>query len=161
MSDEPESLADELGVEGLGRVVFGNRGRLFSAAGRKAPIAEFAGDFLIMHPADKPFTEQGGSEDIKQPVSDRGVLIDELGNEKRVSAAKFHGQTLYWLAEQKPGSSRNYVCWFDEDGKVRKIYMGESAITVDIAFKLRNRTHDGELSIFEDLSKEPRPEQDT
>jgi hypothetical protein len=156
MSDEPENLADELGVEGLGRVVFGNRGRLFSAAGRKAPIAEFAGDFLIMHPPDKPFAEQGASEVIEQPVSERGVLIDELGNEKKLPTAKFHGQPLFWFHEKKPGSSRNYVCWFDEDGKAQKIYMGESAITVDVAFKLRNRTHDGELSIFEDLSKEPR-----
>jgi len=158
MSDESESLADELGVEDLRRVVFGNRGRLFSAAGRGAPIVEFAGDFLIMHPPDKPFAEQGTSEEIEQHVSERGVLIDELGNEKKVSAAKFHGQTLFWLAEQWPGSSRNYVCWFDEDGKPQKIYMGEQAITVDVAFKLRNRTHDGELSIFEDLSKEPRPD---
>lgn len=158
MSDEPESLADELGVEDLRKIIFGNRGRMFSAAGKDAPIAEFAGNFLIMHPPDKPFAEQDASETVEQHVSERGVLVDELGSEKTVPAAKFHGKPLFWLAEQRPKTSRNYVGWFDDDGNAKKIYMGEQAITVDIAFKLRNRTHDGELSIFEDLSTEPRKE---
>ncbi len=156
MSDEPESFADELGVKDLRTLIYGKRGKLFSAAGKDAPIAEFDGNFLVMHPADKPFIEDGQAEDIVLQVNDRGVLVDELGSEKKVPAAKFHGKPLFWLAEKKPGTSRNYVVWFDDDGKAQKIYMGEQGITVDVAFKLRNRTHDGELSIFDDLSKEPR-----
>lgn len=156
MPDDPQPLADELGVEDLSRIVFGNRGRLFSAAGKSAPIAEFAGNFLVMHPPDKPFVDEGPAEEIVIHASDRGVMLDELGNEKKITGAKFRGNELYWLAEKKPGTTRCLVGFFDEEGKVHHIYMGEQPITTDIAFKLRNRTHDGELSIFEDLSTEPR-----
>ena len=59
---------------------------------------------------------------------------------------------MYCLWEQKPGTSKHYAGWFDDDQKIRLIYLGGEPLTTEMVFKLRNKTHDGELAIFPDLT---------
>src|ERR1700738_1990933 len=82
----PLPLVDELGVEDLQDPIFGGRGRLFSTAGRDSPVAEFTKDFLVLHPPQLPFEEsgQGESEDIVINVDESGILLDELGRQKKI-----------------------------------------------------------------------------
>jgi hypothetical protein len=42
-----------------------------------------------------------------------------------------------------------------QEGELQKLYFEGEPVTTDIIFKLRNKTHDGELSIYSDLSTEP------
>src|SRR5262249_26976911 len=94
-----KSLAEELGIETIHVPIFGGRGRLFSAAGKHSPVAEFNKEFLVLHPPHKPFTEIGESEDIVINVDKRGVLQDELGRPKVISGAKYKGNQLWFLGE--------------------------------------------------------------
>jgi len=153
-------LAEELGIEDISCPVFGGRGRLFSAAGPSSPIAEFTQDFLVLHPPQKPFEEDGPAEEIAIRCNEQGVLLDELGQPKQIVGAKFHGRSLWFSGEQKEGTLRHYVIWFDKLNAPHKLYAlrprsdgtsGLEALTSDTIFKLRNRTHDGELSVFPDL----------
>ncbi|HMO22000.1 MAG TPA: hypothetical protein PKC98_13670, partial [Candidatus Melainabacteria bacterium] len=57
-SGEDISLVDELGIVDLDIPVYGGRGRVFSAAGRNAPVAEFTEDFLVLHPPQRPFEDE-------------------------------------------------------------------------------------------------------
>jgi hypothetical protein len=150
------SLVDELGIEDLADPLAGGRGRLFSAAGRLSPVAEFTERFLVMHPPQLPFQEfdQGPAEDIVFHCDEMGILLDELGRQKRIAGAKFRGKSLYWLAERKPGTTKHYAGWFDESGKPHLLFVNDEPITTDIVFRLRNKTHDGELSIFPDLASD-------
>src|SRR3990167_7684466 len=116
MTDEAKPLAEELGVKDLRELIFGSKGRLFSAAGKLSPIAEFTDGFVVLHPPDKPLDQQGPAEEIALHASDRGVLLDDLGNEKAVAGAKFRGQKIFWLDEQQRGTTRHYAGWFDESG---------------------------------------------
>ncbi|MBI4534009.1 MAG: hypothetical protein HY711_08670 [Candidatus Melainabacteria bacterium] len=152
MTDEPKPLAEELGVKDLRELIFGKKGRLFSAAGKLSPIAEFTEQHVVLHPPDKPLKDEGPAEDIVLHVSERGVLLDDLGAEKTIAGAKFRGQKVYWLAEQQPGTTRHYAGWFDQSGKPHLLYTKGEPLTTDMAYRYRNRTHDGELSIFEDLT---------
>lgn len=151
-ADQDLPLVDELGVEDLRELIFGKRGRLFSAAGRQAPVAEFTDDFLVLHPPQKPFAESGATEDIVSHVDDRGVLLNEVGAPRKIAGAKFKGRELWWLGERMPGTLRHYVGWFDDAGKSHKLYINGEAITTEVAYRMRNRTHDGELSIFPDIT---------
>ena len=152
--DDDIPLVDELGVKDIRRVLFGGHGRLFSAAGRESPIVEVDDDFLIMHPAGKPFDSEGKSEDIKLQVSKRGVLLDELDREKSVPGAKYKGHSLWCLGERKPGTSKFFVAWFDESGKPHLLTFKGEKMTADHAFRLRNKTHDGELTINEEVGSD-------
>lgn len=152
----PDELpfVDELGIEDIDEPVFGGRGRMFSAAGRFSPLAEFTEDKLIMHPPQLPFSEatEGPAEDILTVVDNRGVLLDELGTPKHIAGAKFKGQSLWYLGEQLPGTTKYLVAWFDEQGRSHKLFVNEEPLTVDVVFRLRNKTHDGELSFFADVT---------
>ena len=150
--EEIVPLVDELGVQDLRELIFGNRGRLFSAAGREAPVAEFTEEFVILHPPQKPFEEIGSSEDIVIHVDDRGVLLNEIGQPRKISGAKFGGAELWWLGERAPGSIKHYAGWFDESGNVHRLLVNGEPITTEAVYRMRNRTHDGELSIFPDVS---------
>ena len=152
--DDDIPLVDELGVKDIRRVLFGGHGKLFSAAGRQSPIAEVEDDFLILHPADKPFGHTGNTEEIKILVSKRGVLLDELGNEKNVPGAKYKGHPLWCIGERKPGTSKFLVVWFDEKGNAHPLTYKGDLMTVDLAYRLRNRTHDGELTINDDVGSD-------
>lgn len=156
-TDEALSLADELGIEDLFDPIFGGRGRLFSAAGRNSPVAEFTPKHLILHPPQKPFEEVGDEDDIAARVDGRGVLLDDFQQPKRISGAKFRGNALYWLGKQKLGTLRYFAGWFDEQGRPHMLFVNGEPITVDIVFRLRNKTHDGEISIFPDLESDDKP----
>jgi hypothetical protein len=146
-----KSLVDELGIKDLSEPVVGGRGRLFSAAGRNSPVVEFTNQFVVMHPPQKPYEDTGPSEVITRHSNAQGILLDELGIAKKIPGAKFQGHQLYWLGEQKPGTLRHFTGWIDDKGTIHKLYVHGDLITTDIAFRLRNKTHDGELSIFPDL----------
>lgn len=145
-------LIDELGVQDLRELIFGKRGRLFSAAGRESPVAEFTSDFLVLHPPQKPFEEIGSSEDIIIHVDDKGILLNEIGQARKIAGAKFGGAELWWLGERAPNSIKHYAGWFDDKGKVHKLYINGEPITTEVVYRMRNRTHDGELSIFPDVT---------
>jgi hypothetical protein len=152
--NKPVNFADELGIIDISEPVFGGRGRLFSAAGRNAPVAEFTSDFLVLHPPQKPFNEDGPAEVITSHQDNRGVLLDELGREKTIPGARFRGQQLYWLAECKPDTLKHIAGWVDEQNRAHRLFSEDEVMLVDDVFKLRNRTHDGELSIYPHLSTE-------
>src|SRR5262249_41811148 len=130
----------------------GNRGRLFSAAGRNAPVAEFTDDFLVLHPPQKPFEEIGETEDIIIHVDDRGVLLNEIGQARKIAGAKFGGAELWWLGRRATATIKHYVGWFDKKGKAHRLYVEGEALTTETVYRMRNKTHDGELSIFPDLT---------
>ena len=150
----PQTLAEELGIEDLSDPIFGGRGRIFSAAGKDSPVAEFTDDFLIMHPPQMPFDESGKSEDFVVNVDDSGILLDELMRQKKIAGARFKGRELYWLGETKPGTLKHYAGWFDKHDIAHLLYVNGEPITTEIIFKLRNKTHDGEISIFPDLESD-------
>ncbi len=152
--DENVSLVDELGVQDLRELIFGNRGRLFSAAGRNAPVAEFTEEFLVLHPPQKPFEELGNSEDIGIHTDERGVLLNEINQPRKIAGAKFGGADIWWLGERAPDSIKHYAGWFDQTGKVHKLLVNGEPITTEVVYRMRNRTHDGELSIFPDVTTE-------
>lgn len=147
-------LVDELGVVDLRELVFGKRGKLFSAAGRFSPVAEFTDDSVLLHPPDKPLEENGPVENIAIQMSERGVLLDELGAEKKIPGATFQGNPLWILAEQKPDTDKYCIGWFDESNTPHKLYLEGEELTTEFVYKLRNRTHDGELSCFDDISSD-------
>lgn len=149
-----QALADELGIDEIRNPVFGGRGRIFSAAGRQSPVASFTDDFLMLHPPQKPFNEAGPSEDILIKVDKRGVLLDELNRPKHISGAKYRGQQLWWLGEKKIGTLKHYAGWFDQQDVPHKLFVNNEALTTDIVFRLRNKTHDGEISIFPDIKSD-------
>jgi hypothetical protein len=154
LKEGEQSFADELGIEDLSDPIFGGRGRIFSAAGKDSPVAEFTEDFLIMHPPQLPFDDSGPSEDFVINVDDSGILLDELARQKRIAGARFKGRELFWLGERKPGTLKHYAGWFDKHDLVHLLYVNGEPITTEIVFKLRNKTHDGEISIFPDLESD-------
>lgn len=150
----PENLplVDELGIVDIQEPLAGGRGRLFSAAGRYSPLVEFTKEHVIMHPPQLPFSEDGPEEEIRSHVDKRGVLLDELGQPKHIAGAKFKGMQLWCMGEQLPGTSKYLVAWFDSQNKAHKLYVNEEPLTLDVVFRLRNKTHDGELSFFADVT---------
>jgi len=141
-------LADELGIVDLSDPIFGGRGRLFSAAGRESPVAEFTDDFLVLHPPQKPFqdSEFGPTEDITFRSTEAGILLNEIGEPKTIGGARYRGHQLYWMLQQEPGTSRHYAGWLDDDGKPHILTANGSPLTTSIVVRLRNTTHDGEIS---------------
>lgn len=152
--DEEEgelSLADELGIEDLMDNLFAEHGKIFSAAGRESPIAEFADDGVTMRPPDKPYTDAPPGEVIIYRHDEHGILLNEFGEQRRIVGAKFRGNPIFVLAEQKPGTVKHYAAWFDADMRPHKFYVNGDALTSDVLFRIRNRTHDGEVSIFPEI----------
>jgi hypothetical protein len=152
--DGKTSLVDELGVDGLNDPVVGGRGRLFSTAGRESPIVEFTSDQVVMRPPQKPFEDSDQSELITEHIDNQGILLDELGNKKKIPGAKYNGRQIFWLGELMPGTLKHIVGWFDDSGNAHKLYINGELVTADTAFKLRNKTHDGEVAIFPDIQSD-------
>lgn len=150
------SLADELGIEDLSEPIFGGRGRFFSAAGKESPVAEFTEDFLVLHPPQKPFDEtyQGPSEDIVIRMDEEGVLINEIGERKKVGGARFNGRDLYYFFEQKPGTLKHLVVFFDDEGKHHFLKIDGERLVTSAVYQLRNMTHDGELTKFPEIESD-------
>lgn len=143
-------LVDELHVDGIKQGKFFAHGRLLSAATRQMPVVEFLDEALVLHPPEKPFDDQ--TPEVQEvAVDSRGVLLDDAGKPKRIAGARFKGNDIWWSAERKTGTQRHFAVWFDESLAPHKLLIQGQPITTDVVYKLRNRTHDGELSMFPDL----------
>lgn len=151
------ALVDELGIEDIYEPLVATRGRLLSAAGRNSPIAEFTDEYVVMRPPQKPFQENGPSEDIVINIDEQGVLLDALGEKKKIPGARYKGKELYWLGEKKQDTLKHYAGWFDGQGNAHKLYLQGEALTTDVVFRLRNKTHDGEISIVPELRSDENP----
>lgn len=157
--EEDLSLVDELGIEDLGEVIFVSRGHLFSAAGRESPVAEIEKDSVLLRPPQKPLDENPTEEErIIQHVDERGILLNELGQQRKIAGCRFRGKALWVMGETKPGTLKHYAAWFDDDNQPRRIYVRKEALTSDMVFRIRNRTHDGEISIFPEITTDGDPE---
>jgi len=152
--ESEQSLVDELGVEDIYEPIAGGRGRLFSTAGRNAPVAEFTDNFLVIYPPQMPFKEEGDSEIFTVVGDQYGILLDEFGFQKKMPGARYYGHVIFWLAQLKEGTTRHLVAWFDEESIAHRLILNGEFVTTDMAYKLRNKTHDGELSIFPELQSE-------
>ncbi|MBX3074274.1 hypothetical protein KF913_10125 [Candidatus Obscuribacterales bacterium] len=151
---ESLSLVDELDVRDLKKTLRDSRGKTFSSAGRNAPVAEFTDEFLVLHPPQLPFqdADEGPAEEIVLMMDDAGIIVDVWGERKRVPGAKFNGRSLYYYWEQKPGTLKHYAVFFDDDNNHHFLTVEGERITVDVVYKLRNMTHDGELTRFRELT---------
>jgi hypothetical protein len=152
--DGEMSLADELGVEDLMDVLFADRGKLFSAAGREAPIAEFEEDGVTLRPPQLPYKDEPPGEVIVYKHDAHGILLNEFGEQRKIVGAKYKGHAIYVIAEQKPGTVKHYAAWFDPEMQPHKFYVNGDALTSDMLFRIRNRTHDGEISVFPEITSD-------
>jgi hypothetical protein len=147
-------LADELGIEDLSDSVFCARGRLFSAAGRESPVAEITETHLLLYPPDKPFDENGHTEDIAIRVNEDGILINDFGELRVITGARYYNRKLYCMGKKGERSGKHLVCWFDDNAKPHTLFYQGTELTTGNAFRLRNSTHDGEISIWADLTSD-------
>jgi hypothetical protein len=151
--DEP-ALADELGIGDLSDSVFCARGRIFSAAGRETPVAEITDTHLLLYPPGKPFDEHAFAEEISIRVSEDGILLDEFGHLRRIVGAHYRGQELYCMGEKGRLSGKYQISWFDQNEVAHILYYQDRELTIAQAFRLRNATHDGEISAVTELSSD-------
>lgn len=149
-NNQLKPLVDELDVDGIKQGKFFAHGRLLSAATRQMPVVEFLDEALVMHPPEKPFEDEVGEAHIVA-VDARGVVLDDAGKPKKIAGARYKGREVWVFGERKPGTLRHLAVWFDDDGSPHKLLVQGEPITTDVVYKLRNRTHDGELSMFPDL----------
>lgn len=150
----PVGLAEELGIEDIYQPLVGGHGQLFCAAGPEAPLVVIKDDALVIHPPQLPLMAEDHVEEMKVQVSSRGVLLDEFGKEKRVTSAKYRGRPIFHWGECVPGTYRSYAIVEASDGSMHFIYdttNGEK-LPVDEVYRLRNRTHDGEIGKFPQLN---------
>jgi hypothetical protein len=140
-------LRDELGIEDLSDPIFGGRGRLFSAAGRDSPIAELTQGFVVLHPPQSPFNEEGSDELLPERFSDRGVLLNSIGEEINIPGAKFRGHQLFCMGMRDATTGKHAVAWFKENGLPSYLMLEGRVLTYNTVIHMRNGTHDGELSI--------------
>ena len=150
---EPASLVDELGINDIYEPMADLDGKVFCTAGRDTPVAEFEADYLILHPPQLPFYEQGPAEEIVVSVDDRGIVLDELGIPKKIVTAKYQGFPIYYFGEQKEGTLKHYAAVLTNDDRLVFIFNDkEERLTTDDVFKLRNKSVNGEISQFPGLS---------
>jgi hypothetical protein len=151
---ETLSFVDELDVRDLKKTLRDSRGKTFSSAGRNAPVAEFTDEFLVLHPPQLPFqdADEGPAEEIVLMMDDTGIIVDVWGERKKVPGAKFNGRALFYYWEQKPGTLKHYAVFFDDENNHHFLTVDGERITVDVVYKLRNMTHDGELTRFRELT---------
>lgn len=152
--DEEMTLADELGIEDLTDILFADRGKIFSAAGRETPIAEFADDGVLLRPPQLPYLDAPPAEEIMYHADEYGIVLNELGERRKIVGAKFRGRPVFVIAEQKPDTVKHYCAWFDEEWRPHKFIVQGEPLTADMLFRIRNRTHDGEISIFPEIESE-------
>lgn len=152
LSNEPESLVDELGIYDIYEPMADLNGKIFCTAGRDAPVAEFSDEYLIMHPPQLPLYETGPEEEIVLLVDDRGIVLNELGEAKKIPTAKYRGYPIYYFGEQKEGTSKHYAAVMTENENLFFIFddSGER-LTTDVIYKLRNKSVNGEISKFPGL----------
>jgi hypothetical protein len=153
-ADAPLPLADELGVDDLDEILFAEHGRVFSAAGRESPIAELRASGVMLYPPNLPFSDAAPTEVIAYKGDKRGILLNELGEPRKIVGAKFKGHELFTLLETKPGTVKHYAGWFDEKDQPHKLYVQGQALTSDMVFRIRNRTPDGEIGMYPEISSD-------
>ena len=145
-------LADELGVEDIYIPIMGKDGKVFCTAGRDAPIAEFNGDLLILHPPQMPLDASDQGEVFTNVCDERGILLNELGEPKKVPAATFKGCPIFIIGEQRPGTLRNYVVALTPEGTQHALYdIDGERLTYPEIYEFRNKSADGELAIFDEI----------
>lgn len=151
-----KSFAEELGVVDLGDPILASHGRIFSVAGPDHPVAEFTDEFLVMHPADKPYQEEdkSPSEDIVFKMDNRGVILNEIGEPKKIPGAKFNGREIFVYYKLRPGSLFHYVVFFDDANKPNFLTVRGHRLTTELVYKLRNMTHNGDLTFYPDMNFE-------
>lgn len=156
-ADEIPSIIDELGVEDLHKTYVLMNGREFAAAGREIPVAEFDDFGLVMHHPDQPLSDETVPEIISSRCNEHGIVIDELGEKRKIMGARYHGREIYWHKDIVPNSTRHFIAWYDDEWKAHALYLEDVRLNVDIVLKLRGRTLNGELSIFPEIRTEPLP----
>lgn len=152
----PQSLSDELKIQGLRTPITISRGRIFAAAGRSIPIAELYQQELILHSPDRPFddSEEKLVDAVVHQFNEQGIVLDALGNPKKMSGARFKGNPIYCLNEKHPQSGKFLAAWFDENGAAHRLKLKEDLLAFDLAYKVRNKTIDGEISQFPAITSE-------
>lgn len=152
--DQPEALVDKLGVQDdLNSIIFGYRGKIFSAAGRETPIAELDDEGgLVLHPPQLCLEDNIPTEEIVPKCDEYGICLNEIGERRKIIGATYRGKPLFWINETAPGTTKHYGAWFDDDWSAHLLYFGGEPMTVDKIVKIRARTIDGELSAFDDLT---------
>jgi hypothetical protein len=153
------SLRDELGINDLSEPIVGARGKLFAAAGREAPVAEFTEQSVVLHPPQLPFQTDKLAQLITESASDRGVLLDASGNELKVAGAKYRGAAIFYLKERDQLTGKHLVGWFaDSRGEARikpsYLYHQGKPMTDSVAIEFRNKTLDGEIAAIIDQNTE-------
>lgn len=151
-----KSFAEELGVVDLTDPILASHGRIFSVAGPDHPVAEFTDEFLVMHPSDKPYQEEdkAPSENIVFRMDARGVILNEIGEPKKIPGAKFNGFEIFVYYKLRPGSLFHYVVFFDEANKPNFLTVRGHRLTTELVYKLRNMTHNGDLTFYPDMNFE-------
>lgn len=147
------SLIDELGIQDIYEPMADLDGKMFCTAGRDTPVAEFSEEYLILHPPQLPFYEQGPEEEIVVAVDERGIVLDELGMAKKIPTAKYQGFPIYYFGEQKVGTLKHYAAVLTTDDRLVFIFDDKGdRLTTDDVYKLRNKSVNGEISQFPGLS---------
>jgi hypothetical protein len=100
-----------------------------------------------------PLDASNDGEAFSIQVDARGILLDEFGAPKKVPAATFKGCPIYYFGEQKTGTLKHYAVALAHDGSLHALFYehGERLTTKDI-YELRNKSGDGDLSSFSQVS---------
>jgi hypothetical protein len=152
-TSDTTSLIDELGIQDIYEPMAGLDGKMFCTAGRDTPVVEFAEEYLILHPPQLPFYEQGPEEEIVVNIDARGIVLDELGMPKKIPTAKYQGFPIYYFGEQKEGTLKHYAAVLTNDERLVFIFDDKGdRLTTDDVYKLRNKSVNGEISQFPGLS---------
>lgn len=149
------SIIEKLGVEDLHKTYVLMNGREFAAAGKEIPVAEFDDFGLVMHNPDQPLSNESVPELILTRYDEHGIVLDELGEKRKIIGARYHGREIYWHKDVVPDSTRHYIAWYDDEWKAYALYLEDVRLNVDIILKLRARTLNGELGMFAELRTEP------
>lgn len=154
--ERKSGLADELGIEDIYQPLVGGHGKLFCAAGKDAPLVVFEEDFLVLHPPQKPLMDEAEPvEEMVIQVNERGLLLNELGEVKKINSARYKGRPIFISGEQRDDTTKHFVVVEDYDGSLHFIFNDDldgERITADECYRFRNTTHDGELTKFGQLS---------
>ncbi|MBY0547750.1 MAG: hypothetical protein K2W95_10680 [Candidatus Obscuribacterales bacterium] len=155
VDDQEMSIIEKLGVEDLHKTYVLMNGREFAAAGKEIPVAEFDDFGLVMHNPDHPLSNESVPEIIATRHDEHGIVLDELGEKRKIIGARYHGREIYWHKDIVPETTRHFIAWYDDDWKAYGLYLEDVRLNVDIVLKLRARTLNGELAMFSELRTEP------
>lgn len=152
-----KSFAEELGIVDLGDPILASRGRLFSVAGPDHPVAEITEEYVVIHPQDKPYQQEdiAPSENIVFNMNDRGIILNEIGEPRKIPGARYNGYEVFVYWKLRAGTLFHFVVFFDQDDVPNFLTINGHRLTTKEAYKLRNMTHNGDLTHFPDIDFEP------